>query len=716
MPKTDLSALNEQQVSAVTNAEKRLLVLAGAGSGKTKTLLQKIIWLIEEQGVSPSEILAITFTKNAANEMLDRLIMTADDSGLYEKMLGDKHLKKQDKHRERLAWKRRFKWIEGTSISTFHSFCYQVLRNFGVNQFDNKFRIIVDSKREEDDELNKYMAPETITEVFHKLVIDACANNQYLLDLKRFILDYQVDKIHCESSFKANFARDGRFYTSLDGTKVRSKSEQSIADWLYRHSVKYEYEPLLNIRDFSFRPDFFIPEANIYIEHVSDKSAPMRDKEEQFSKGKILFVKTYEKMTHDTALFNHTLDTIIRGRLPANYNYTVSLQYREEFHGYFEEIKEFIQQVIRISDMIKSENYDPDKILKRAEKDPHERVRTFYRLAIPLAKRFRDYCINKSYLDFNDMITECILLFKNHKDIAEKFRRKFNYILVDEFQDVNNLQVELIKLLLKEETQLFCVGDDWQSIYGFRGSNVSYIIEFERHFLNALVLKLNLNYRSHQHIVGASNELISHNKYKLEKEILASKRSENKIVVYSGNNEEESIQFCVDTIRNLLDEGVSGEDILFLYRRSKMYAPYYQRFQEERLRVQARTIHSAKGLESKIVFIIGMTEGQGGFPDIWLEDRLFQVVRKANFDLLLEEERRLFYVALTRAQDRLYLITEKGNESSFLKEIPDSYLVKTTIPIRSVVEKVQLCPQCYGPIEKIWKVCPFCGEGLHEKL
>jgi hypothetical protein len=87
-------------------------------------------------------------------------------------------------------------------------------------------------------------------------------------------------------------------------------------------------------------------------------------------------------------------------------------------------------------------------------------------------------------------------------------------------------------------------------------------------------------------------------------------------------------------------------------------------------------------------------------------------VRKANFDLLLEEERRLFYVALTRAQDRLYLITEKGNESSFLKEIPDSYLVKTTIPIRSVVEKVILCPQCYGPVEKIWKVCPFCGEGL----
>ena len=86
-----------------------------------------------------------------------------------------------------------------------------------------------------------------------------------------------------------------------------------------------------------------------------------------------------------------------------------------------------------------------------------------------------------------------------------------------------------------------------------------------------------------------------------------------------------------------------------------------------------------------------MTEGNGGFPDIWLEDRIFQVIKKANHDLLMEEERRLFYVAITRAKDKLFLITEKGNESSFLKEIPDVFTVKTSIPIKSVVEKVILC-------------------------
>ena len=99
--KTDLSALNDKQREAVVSKNNRLLVLAGAGSGKTKTLLQKLIYLIEEKGVSPSSILAITFTKNATNEMLDRLIISADESGDYEKQLFDKRKSIAEKDRER---------------------------------------------------------------------------------------------------------------------------------------------------------------------------------------------------------------------------------------------------------------------------------------------------------------------------------------------------------------------------------------------------------------------------------------------------------------------------------------------------------------------------------------------------------------------------------------------------------------------------------------
>jgi len=710
--KTDLSALNDRQREAVVSEDKRMLVLAGAGSGKTKTLLQKIIYLIEEKGVNPSSILAITFTRNAANEMMDRLIISADSSGSYEKIMTDKTISIKEKERERLVNQQKFKWINGLTIRTFHSFCYHVLRDYGVNEFDNRFRIIGEEKRNEGEELSNHIAPETAFEVVHKLLIDECENVDYLLRLKRYILDYIIDKIHLEDKGASEQGKDGKYFTTLDGTRVRSKSEQFIADWFYRHSIKYEYEPLLNVKDFSFHPDFYIPAANLYIEHVSDKSYSTRNKEEQFRKGNLLLVKTFESMTADSALFNHTLDSILKNRLPYDYHSTVSLSFKEEFNGYFEEVKDFVAQIMRVTDMIKVENLNLVQIENRASKDQHERVRLFYELAIPIIKKYIHYCIDKSYLDFNDLISRTASLFSNHSDIAGKYQRKYQYILVDEFQDVNNLQVELVKLLLTENTQLFCVGDDWQSIYGFRGSNVSYIIDFEKHFEHASVVKLNLNYRSTQHIVEASNKVISYNKYKVEKEIHASKKSEHKIVVFSGNDSNDNLLFCVDRVRELLKEGIQNDEILFLYRRSKMYTPYFNRFRKENLHIQSKTIHAAKGLEAKVVFIIGLTEGYGGFPDIWLEDRIFQIIKQANHDLLLEEERRLFYVAITRAKDKLFLITEKGNESSFLKEIPETFTVKTSVALQPVVEKVITCKKCFSRLEKLWVICPYCKEEI----
>lgn len=707
--KTDLSSLNEKQQEAVVSTDKRLLVLAGAGSGKTKTLLQKIIYLIEEKGVNPANILAITFTKNATNEMIDRLIISADRSNKYAELLTNKKTSVADKNKERIFQQRKYRWIDGLTIKTFHAFCYNVLRNYGVNEFDNKFKIIGADKNSVEVENLQFQAPETVFEVLHKILIEKCDVNQYLLDLKRYVLDYLVEKIHLTKNQNSQSHKDGKYFTTLDGTKVRSKSEQYIADWFYRHSIKYEYEPLLNVVDFNFRPDFYVADANLYIEHVSDISYPLVDKEIQFEKGNLLFFKTYDHMTKDSALFNHTLDKVVKNRLPSNYHKSITLNFREEFNGYHPQVRDFIVQVTRIIDMIKVENTDPQIILEKARQDPHERIRNFYKLAIPIVKSYLEYTTNKSYLDFNDLITRTASLFSNYEDIATRFKMQYQYILVDEFQDVNNLQVELLKHLLTDHNQLFCVGDDWQSIYGFRGSNVDYIVEFEKYFPNSKVVKLNQNYRSTQNIVGASNEVISHNKFKVEKDIHSTKVSEQKIVIYSGNDEDDNIQYCLDKVNELVEDGYGNEDILFLYRRSKMYSPYFFRFKEENLKVLNKTIHASKGLEAKAVFILGLKEGYGGFPDIWLEDRIFQIIKTANHDLLLEEERRLFYVAITRAKDKLFLITDKGNESSFLKEIPEIFTLKTSQSLRSVVEKIITCENCSSKMEKLWIMCPYCG-------
>ncbi|MEO6038344.1 MAG: UvrD-helicase domain-containing protein, partial [Saprospiraceae bacterium] len=613
------------------------------------------------------------------------------------------------KEAARKEFRHRYKWIEGLTIRTFHSFGYTLLRNMGVNEFDNRFRIIGEEKSGEEDEFSKYIASETVFEAVYKLLIQQCEDLPYLLALKRYVLDYLVDKLHVNDLHRRPPRPEGKYYTSLDGTQVRSKSEQFIADYLFRHSISYQYEPVLQVKDFVFHPDFYIPSANLYLEHVSNRSYPMQDKAEQFQKGGLLFAKTYERMAENSALFNHALDNLIRGRLPAGYHTAKVISFQEAFRGHIDHVKEFVRTLLRVIDLIKVESLSPMAVLSNARKDPHERVRNFYELAIPMVSAYEQYCVNKSYLDFNDLISRTVSLLKNQADIAQQVRHRYPYVLVDEFQDVNNLQVDLIKLLLTDQTQLFCVGDDWQSIYGFRGSNVDYIIDFERHFPDAAIIKLHLNYRSTQNIVGASNEVIKHNRYKIEKEILASKVSEHKIEVYAGALEEENVAYCMRQVRACLEAGIPGEEILFLYRRSKMFAPYYEALKREGLSAQYKTIHAAKGLEAQVVFILGLTDGSGGFPDVWLEDRIFQVVKKANLDLLLEEERRLFYVAITRAKDKLFLISEKGRESRFLKEIPDIYTVRTALPLQSLVEEVRLCPSCNLQLEKSFAYCPYCG-------
>lgn len=218
-----------------------------------------------------------------------------------------------------------------------------------------------------------------------------------------------------------------------------------------------------------------------------------------------------------------------------------------------------------------------------------------------------------------------------------------------------------------------------------------------------------MNYRSTEHIVSASNEVIKNNKFKVEKNIQSFKKSDNKINIFAGKDENENLDYVAAEVKKLILKGYLREDILFLYRRSKMFNPYLDRMKQEKLSVTGKTIHASKGLEAKAVFIIGLTEGNGGFPDIWMEDRIFQAIKISNHDLLFEEERRLFYVAITRAKDELFLITEKGNESSFLKEIPDNFTHKANSLFNPIIEH-NTCKFCKNQIDKKFVFCPYCGK------
>jgi DNA helicase-4 len=699
--------LDPKQQEAILHENKRLLVLAGAGSGKTKTLIQKLLHLLGQEGAKPSSILAITFTRNAANEMIDRLIIAGDDKGEYAALINNKTITPQQKDKLRQQWLKSKTWLSHLTVKTFHALCYQFLRDSGGISFDNKFRLLSDEDTDEKIDNNKSAAPEKASDIFHKVLMEQCKQVDYLLKLKRYILDFYVDKCHIDKPTQVYPHQV--CYTTLRGEKVKSKSERDIADWLYRHNIDYLYEPEVTLKDFPFKPDFFLPQADLYIEHISDKSYKTSDKEKQFELADRNYVKTYEAIMQDSAWFNTQMEKILAGKITDSLSTLTALKYEEEFKSYQDKVADFLKMTRRALSMVKSADIPIAGLLNRSAGHQHERVRVFYELALPIMEGYQQYCKNKSYLDFDDLIIETIHLLEKDADIRRLYQERFKYILVDEFQDVNALQVKLLKLLLIPSTQLFCVGDDWQSIYNFRGSEVDYIVNFEQHFEDSVIVKLDVNYRSTSTIVDASTEVIKHNKFKIDKEIKAHKQLESKIKVYRAQEmDNDGVSYLVEKVSGYLEEGYLADEILILYRRGKMYLPYRKALKEAGLEVTARTIHAAKGLQAKVVFIIGLTDGSGGFPDIWLDDAVFRVIKEVKYDMLMEEERRLFYVALTRAEEQVHLITQFGNESGFLGEIPKAYL-DSKIAFKENVPLSPACRICGKELFSSYKFCPSCG-------
>jgi len=705
-----LTQLNQKQKDAVLSEHERILILAGAGSGKTKTLIQKIIYLIAEKHVDPHNILAITFTKNAANEMIDRLIVISDKDKKYQKIIYDKKLTQEEKNNYRREYVKKYPWLSNISIKTFHGLCNEILRKRGGVEYDTKYRILIDNRYDAEIE-SKQIAHETTEGLINKIIISLCEDPEYLLSLKRYILDYYVDEYNIKLHMKGLMQYE-KPYTTLKGDHVATKAERDVADWLYRHHIKYHYEPLIAPGTFEMQPDFFIDDANIYLEVVSNKSYPLKDKEREMEEAGENYFKLYDKSTHDSNQFNMIMDKYILSRIDKNLIQISPLDVAEEFRGYEKYRRMFVLDVMRMIDKIKVENRNFNGVYHLAQKEVHARVRDFYNISKPIWERYHLDCIDKSYLDFNDMLIRTVSLFENNPNIKKDYQNRFKYILVDEFQDVNTVQVKLLTYLLNEKNQLFCVGDDWQSIYGFRGSNVEYIVNFEKFFKNPKIIKLNINYRSHGTIVEASNKVISHNKFKIDKEIKSLTTSGGKIYLYCAEKEsEDGVDTVVNNVEKLLQNGYVKEDILVLSRtrKTEAFERYYSELLKRKIRVT--TIHQSKGLEAKVVFIIGLTRGFQGFPNVRDDDRIFQLIKQSNFELNLEEERRLFYVALTRAKEELFLISEVGNESEFINEIPGEFLDRTNFLILNIKNQEPiLCIYCRNQIQKEFIYCPYCGK------
>ncbi|MBO5955505.1 MAG: UvrD-helicase domain-containing protein [Clostridia bacterium] len=169
-------------------------------------------------------------------------------------------------------------------------------------------------------------------------------------------------------------------------------------------------------------------------------------------------------------------------------------------------------------------------------------------------------------LDFDDLIMCTVKLFEENPDVLEFYQNKFKYILIDEYQDTNHAQYRLVSLLAAKHRNLCVVGDDDQSIYKFRGADISNILGFEEEFENARVIKLEENYRSTQNILSAANEVIAHDMGRKQKKLWTRNGEGEKIVVYNANNEHDEAAYLADRIEEYCSAGESYNDFVVLYR------------------------------------------------------------------------------------------------------------------------------------------------------
>lgn len=181
-------------------------------------------------------------------------------------------------------------------------------------------------------------------------------------------------------------------------------------------------------------------------------------------------------------------------------------------------------------------------------------------------EKYEEYISKNNLVDFDDLLLLPYKILKNNEELAKETSKRYQYIMVDEYQDTNELQYRLLRMLCTTHDNLCVVGDDDQSIYGWRGATIKNILNFSEHFEDTTVVKLEENYRSTDTILNHANQLIEHNRDRLGKKLVGTRSKGDSIKVYESHDENEETRKIVDDIKKLLDSGKSAKDIAILFR------------------------------------------------------------------------------------------------------------------------------------------------------
>lgn len=682
--------LDAQQLMCIVKDARSHLVLAGAGSGKTTTIVGYVKYLLISGKCSPEKILVLSFTNASAAEMKERL---AKETGT------------------------------DMDVSTFHK--------LGMN-------IITAVEHRKPD-----IAKTELRAYVRKQLDTLIADREYLLKLCLYLVYEGVSQ---KSEFDFETREEYETYltynppVTLLKETVKSYGELDIANFLTQNGIRYEYEKAYPVNTATdeygqYHPDFYLPDYDIWIEYFGiNRKGEVPSYFE--AKGDMTPSETYRQGMEWKRELHRGNETI----LIETYAYEkleecllINLAERLKQHGVVfqpqapEELWNNIRQgsnntldriaelFATIINLVKNNEITLDELRDRNHKTVDlKSTEILIDLVEPVYNQYQQDLTAHGEIDFNDMINKAAKYVS-----AGKYQHPYEYVIIDEYQDISQSRFRLISAMRESrDFKLFCVGDDWQSIYRFSGSDVGLTFHFDKYWGPSMHSRIETTYRFPQSLIEISGEFVMRNPNQLQKSlksaISASSFSMEKIV---GYNEDYAVEFMAERIRTL----PRAKTVLLLGRyrfdirmldRSPVFEYRYDNASGETivvhkkrpdLRIRFMTAHGSKGLQADYVFLLNTKKFGMGFPSQIADAQILNLLLDNSDSYPFAEERRLFYVAITRAKEKVWFVTLKGNESAFVGEIDE-------VHGEEMKAEMFTCPECGGKlIRKHGKNGDFIG-------
>lgn len=662
--------LDKQQRQSIISEEENCLVVSSAGSGKTSSIVGKVKYLINCQNIQPEQILLISYTNKAAAELTERMN------------------------------------ISGLRGYTFHKLAIEIIAKHNGQKptiCDNTDALFI--------------------QIYHSLLSD--------IKFRKSVIEYYTDlqipeteeekrkREQLETLAELKSTRIKCSVTDMDGNAiyVRSKQEENICYILTSLGVSFKYEepyehPVADEMHSQYKPDFSIyfdkggETHRIYLEHfgtdehnlvpiwfAEDMGISYEEANKKYNDG-----ITWKKATHKK--YNTTLITTssadfrffdVKNELKrklTNSGVHINELSEEEVYNIMlphdsKKEKAFIRLVVTFITLLKTSCKDISQIIGNttARRD----LFIIQNIFIPVYNRYTEILKQKGEIDFTDAIIQATAICNASPSLGYK------HIIVDEFQDISIDRYKFLQALRKgtPQAKLYCVGDDWQSIYRFSGSDMNLFNQFSSYFGATEISKIETTYRFGEPLVSLSSNFIQRNSKQIRKSIHPfNPNSKTELSFY----EYDRFNYC-DIIRQIVEAIPSNNSIFLLgrysfddYYLSKTFTStkegskfYY--FINNR-KIEFMTVHKSKGLEADYVIILQCNKDTFGFPSQISDDPVLNNVLTESEDFPYCEERRLFYVAITRAKVQTITLYDKYCPSVFVNEFlhpekitEDSYLI-----------------------------------------